>query len=119
MNPGSSAEEQASLRAAATAALADRKQEYEVERSRLASSLLIRANRKAAADRAKQQQQLPIEQASSAQQSEPQQSGSVAAAYAYLWEPLERNREADKVFRSRKFSQEQLPAQYVSSPDRY
>lgn len=105
------------LRAAATSALSDLKQQHELEGKLLTSSMII-SSKNAAADRPFSQRHSSMEQACSAGHRTQQQSGSFAAACAHLWAPLQRNREADKLYLSKKFSKEELAPQDVRSPRR-
>ena len=105
------------LHAAATTALSDLKQQYELEGKLLTSSMMV-SSKSTAADRSFSRRQASTEQASSADQPTQQQSGAFAAACAHLWAPLQRNRDADKLYWSRKYSREELTPQDVRSPRR-
>lgn len=105
------------LHAAATTALSNLKQQHELEGKLLTSSMMV-SSKSAAADRSFSRRQSSTEQASSAEQPAQQQSGSFAAACAHLWAPLQRNRDADKLYWSKKYSREELTPQDVRSPRR-
>lgn len=105
------------LHDAATSALSDLKQQHELEGKLLTSSMMV-SSKNTSADRPFSRRQSSKEQASSADQPTQQQPGAFAAACAHLWAPLQRNRDADKLYWSRKFSREELTPQDVRSPRR-
>lgn len=105
------------LHAAATSALSDLKQQHELEGKLLTSSMMV-SSKSTAADRSFSRRQSSTEQASSADQPVQQQPGAFAAACAHLWAPLQRNRDADKLYWSKKYSKEELTPQDVRSPRR-
>lgn len=105
------------LHEAATSALSDLKQQHELEGKLLTSSMMV-SSKSTAADRPFSRRQSSKEQASPADQPAQQQPGAFAAACAHLWAPLQRNRDADKLYWSRKFSREELTPQDVRSPRR-
>lgn len=105
------------LHDATTSALSDLKQQHELEGKLLTSSMMV-SSKSTAADRPFSRRQSSKEQASGADQPTQQQPGAFAAACAHLWAPLQRNRDADKLYWSRKFSREELTPQDVRSPRR-
>lgn len=105
------------LHDATTRALSDVKQQHELEGKLLTSSMMV-SSKSTAADRSFSRRQSSKEQTSGADQPAQQQPGAFAAACGHLWAPLLRNRDADKLYWSRKFSREELTPQDVRSPRR-
>ena len=105
------------LHAAATTALSNLKQQHELEGKLLTSSMMV-SSKSITAERSCSRRQSSTEQAGSAEQPAQQRSGAFAAACTHLWAPLQRNRDADKLYWSRKYSREELTPQDVRSPRR-
>ena len=105
------------LHSAANSALSNVKQQHELEGKLLTSSMMM-PSKSTAADRSFSRRQSSTEQASLADQPAQPQLGAFSAACAHLWAPLQRNREADKLYWSKKYSKEELTPQDVRSPRR-
>ena len=111
------------LHAASTSALSDLKQQHELEGKLLTSSMMV-ASQNTVADRTFSRRQSATDvqagrrQSSATEQPSSRQPGAFAAACAHLWAPLQRNRDADKLYWSKKYSMEEMGLQDVRSPRR-
>lgn len=110
------------LHAAASSALSDLKQQHELEGKLLTSSMMAASKATAASKPFSRRHSSSDVHASkrlaAPDQPASEQPGAFATACAQLWVPLQRNREADKLYWSKKHSMEELSGQDVRFPRR-
>ena len=112
------------LNAAATSRLAALKHHHELEGKLLTSSMMALSQSSAAGGPFSRGQSsmdwhTAKRQAGSTDEAGSKQAGGLAAACASLWAPLQRNRDADKLYLNKKYSLAEMAPQDVRSPRRY